>query len=622
MGEFDYLSTVSAGARLGAWFSAWATRIAKHPNTWIGPGTPDQCDGPARVIEELSKHSDCSLDPEPLPVRLLRYYTGYLGFRFGLFASETWALVATLLGNLFLNWLVILPLFATLLLLPVLAYQLSSANFVDSPRPETIWVYFLSGIALASLGSSYMGYDLPSVGNTSRSSKWFVCLSLIPTAISAVHLDVFWAWLPLGNRTQPWWNIVALGKVGLCWYHFGLFGVYIYVGGLLIAATYLNIRHGRVYRRAGLAVTVAAVATGFIGGILAFWVTQLFELDAEGHLRDPKLYAFLGFPLTIGVFLVSTALLGGATSYFAMDEDREWWARAAGWFVAAAFAWTALALIALYAAPSLTWLNAQLSASLTALTGFTGWAAVRLSANNSVNANVRPEKASELPKVLSSRFVNSYANRLIAPTFLILLSILVSRANLKLLKLIDNLPNMIPSFWPSILAPAAAATEHALWLALAYLALCGIASWFIAVNKFSFNSIYRLRLIRVYLGASNSNRLAHRFTGFDENDNIAMCALTSHKPLHIINAGVNLVQGSNLAWQNRIVESFTFTRLHCGGRDLAIKTLGFTAGRTDVLGGIQFPWALPLLFRGQGVHRILLINLQCLPSSVLFLVPA
>jgi hypothetical protein len=39
-------------------------------------------------------------------------------------------------------------------------------------------------------------------------------------------------------------------------------------------------------------------------------------------------------------------------------------------------------------------------------------------------------------------------------------------------------------------------------------------------NRFSLHAVYRDRLIRAYLGASNKQRDPNPFTGFDQNDNI------------------------------------------------------------------------------------------------------
>jgi hypothetical protein len=96
----------------------------------------------------------------------------------------------------------------------------------------------------------------------------------------------------------------------------------------------------------------------------------------------------------------------------------------------------------------------------------------------------------------------------------------------------------------------------------------------ININKFSLHSVYRNRLILAYLGASRLDqygvkRTPNLLTGFDPDDNVQMHDLappgqTITKPFHVINIALNLVHGSNLAWQQRKAQSFTVSPLHCG----------------------------------------------------------
>ena len=88
--------------------------------------------------------------------------------------------------------------------------------------------------------------------------------------------------------------------------------------------------------------------------------------------------------------------------------------------------------------------------------------------------------------------------------------------------------------------------------------------FFINVNRFSLHAIYRNRLIRAFLGASRTSRQPHWFTGFDPKDNFKVHEIRPGRPLHVINIALNLVQGSQLAWQERMAASFTVTRLHSG----------------------------------------------------------
>jgi hypothetical protein len=100
---------------------------------------------------------------------------------------------------------------------------------------------------------------------------------------------------------------------------------------------------------------------------------------------------------------------------------------------------------------------------------------------------------------------------------------------------------------------------------------------FINTNQFSLHAMYRNRLIRAYLGASNTDRHANPFTGFDDNDNLQLHELwprssgapagappTRRKLLHVVNMALNLVHGERLAWQERKAHTFTASALHAG----------------------------------------------------------
>jgi hypothetical protein len=116
-----------------------------------------------------------------------------------------------------------------------------------------------------------------------------------------------------------------------------------------------------------------------------------------------------------------------------------------------------------------------------------------------------------------------------------------------------------------------------LTLPLIGVALCALVfllfGWRVDVNKFSLHNMYKNRLIRCYLGASRQEeRIGQPFTGFDEGDDLDLSALRESavgpsgtlRPLHILNAALNLTHGTNLAWQERKAASFTFTPWWCG----------------------------------------------------------
>ena len=578
LGELDYLSTVSGGGYLGSWFSAWATRLARPGTAKLTCCTEkDRVDGPAEVIRQLSQSPDSSFEPEPATVKHLRLYSNYLAPKVGLLSADTWALVNTVIRNIILNWFVLLPLFAAVILGPALAWRLLWLHPEIIPS-GTLWFLLVSGIVAGAIATAYIGFDLPNGGNAQKPVKWFVYASFLPLCLAAIDLTIFWAWLPLGNAHVAWWDIVGRGKAGLDWWEFGLIGALMHGGGMALGLILADLRYHRPPRGIGIATSLFAAVTGFAGGLLAEVATRLASYGLDGKLTHTRIYASLGFPLLMGVFLISGMLLVGFTSYITEDEDREWWAFAGGRFIAVALGWVAVSVSVLYAGYVLQWVDSQFGTLFTALTGFSGWAVAKLAASPSTPSGTyeNSSRPAELP-LLS--LVKEYGARLLLPVFLILLVMSFSAVNFSLLRLIAHLPSWAPSLWPWFLKPLGDSSAHILWLAAFYVAVCLIASYFINVNKFSLHGMYRMRLIRAYLGASNTNRRPNLFTNFDSADNMPMCTLTHHKPLHVINMTLNLVGGKNLAWQQRKAESFTSTRLHTGSCRLGYRESSLYGGR-------------------------------------------
>src|SRR5262249_28634998 len=125
-----------------------------------------------------------------------------------------------------------------------------------------------------------------------------------------------------------------------------------------------------------------------------------------------------------------------------------------------------------------------------------------------------------------------------------------------------------------------------LWIGRAVIRVVVSFAWsHVNINRFSIHALYRNRLIRAYLGASNPARTPNPFTGFDDNDNIKVAMLWpgrpgSWQPFHVVNMALNVVASSRLAWQERKAESFTTTPLHCGtAAGSAGEPLGYRRSR-------------------------------------------
>jgi hypothetical protein len=114
-----------------------------------------------------------------------------------------------------------------------------------------------------------------------------------------------------------------------------------------------------------------------------------------------------------------------------------------------------------------------------------------------------------------------------------------------------------------------------------------VAAYFVNVNYFSLNAMYRNRLVRAFLGASNIKAITQaepvrdRFDGVSPNDNLAMYELRKEGPFHVINMTLNVTKTDNKAWQERKADSFISTPLHTGGNLVGYReSKGYAGGIT------------------------------------------
>jgi hypothetical protein len=565
LGEFDYLSTVSGGGYLGSWFSAWAARPSADGTNAV--------EGTASLIRQLAKNPDTGFDPEPGPVRHLRAYSNYLIPKLGLFSADTWAVIGTVLRNMFLNWMVLAPLLALILLIPIAALKVLDAQ-TDA---IILWGVIAAGFGCGLLATAYIGFDLPSAGNARGNYARYIFLCLVPIIASAVLLNTFWWWLPVGQPAS-WFNIVGLGKTGLGLWHFALFGALMQAGGLLFGILAAVILFRRPPARIGLIATASAVGTGGMGGAAMYGLLQVVPVAVaaaatkvgqgfSAWITEPRFYVWLAFPVVVDVFLLAATLLVGFTSYITRDKDREWWARSGGLLLSVAVAWFVFAGVVLYAREIVHVLTWGLTSTIGAIAA---WATVRLgSSDGTVMAGRQDAPAVGQDAVLA--LARRFGARLALPVFIFTLVLMLSRANAGALSLVP--------------AQSWRAVGLVLGLGALYLLIGFASSYVINVNTFSLHAMYKLRLVRAYLGASNPKRAAeaHPFTGFEESDDVEIHKLASGKPLHVVNMALNLVGGSNLAWQQRKAESFTSTRLHTGSCRVGFRrSKEYAAGYGDL----------------------------------------
>ena len=546
--KFHFLSTVSGGGYIGGWLSAWI-----HNSE----------DGLPEVVRQLAEPcTDARPNPEPKEIQNLRSYSNYLSPRLGLLSADSWTLAGTYLRNLFLNWWVIVPLLAAVLTLP----WIYTSVLMSYPPPYT-YLPLSIGAACIVPGVAYMGINLPCGGNLRWSQNRFLWFCLLPLLLASVLMTTHWAWFTYYGRHLVAWPLFGIGPAHT-WVPFLYLGITIHlfswVGSLLPS-------HG--FR---LLEFLAVIITGAIGGAL-LWLgaTQLFPQP----IAKMELYTVFGVPLFMALFFLAIMAFAGVSSRWTNDQDREWWGRATGWLIAVAIGWMVISSLVILG-PYL--LSISVSAIWTVVTGGTAGALTVLAGrNSSIPANAKQEsEAGPFAKILSK------AASLAAVIFVAVLLIFITQTLTVVMHYIGDTRH-----WSWNLTGKSGVLGRTLtylnvilytpWPAVVImtivLVLLGLGmAYVIDPNKFSLHAMYRDRLIRAYLGASNPRRDANPFTGFDENDNIRMREIWNEgkfgkRLMPIVNIALNLVGGSKLAWQDRKAESFTVSPLHCGSPEVGYR---------------------------------------------------
>ena len=556
LGKFHYLSTVSGGGYIGGWLTAW---IRNSEN-----GIDDVSAALARP------RTAARPNPEPEQIQNLRSYSNYLSPRLGLFSADTWTLIGTYLRNLLLNWLVLIPLLMAALTVP----WIYTAILMKTPPPYTHLPLWLGGIFIA-IGVAYMGFNLPCGGDKRWDQRRFIFFCLGPLFLGAILMTIHWAWFNYYGAKTPLWTLPGTTEPK-AWPAFVVLGVALH----LVSWVFSLLRaHG--FR---LLEFLAVIASGAIAGaLLWFGALKLFG-QPQSHA---DLYSFLGVPFFLALFFLSIMSFAGISSRWTSDQDREWWGRATGWLLVLATGWLLISGMTIFGPLLLSDTISKIST--VTIGGVAGLLTVLAGRNNRVPANEKQSSKTGPLNILLSKI-----STIAALLFIAVLVIVLIRIETRLMQsLVPRLgwswnlddPSMtlgrVVTYLNVILyTPAWIIT----WFTVALVALGLVMAYLINPNKFSLHAMYRDRLIRAYLGASNPARDPNPFTGFDELDNKPMLGLWlpekfGGKLFPVLNIALNLVGGSKLAWQERKAASFTISPFHCGSSEVGYRKTEAPAGQ-------------------------------------------
>ena len=553
LGDFDYVSSVSGGGYIAGWLRAWF----------------HHCGNVADVAAALAKPAAAPdfdpLAPEPRPLDHLREYSNYLTPRLGFFSADTWTLGAMLLRNLILNWLVLLPALAAVVAIPQVA--LIVANGSPDPTVPPMAAYSRIAIVLAvifGLWSSFATHYFRRRRTKPASEFWIVLLGLVPLWLACLCLSTAALWRPAPEDSVTLWRFALAWCVGIP------------LAGWLVARLVTGKQpHTQTdsSELLGLVLSGLAVAGPFFA-IANNWLPLLRAM--------PTLYVVLAVPVLLCLYLLARTLFVAFASIGERDKrvsppnqpqsawanaDREWWARSSGWVLMAATTWVGASALVVLGAYGVSKIGAQWHAMLAAAGGVSGMISARLG----TSPDTKGQNHTDEPVVSP---LKDALLKLMAPLTVVFIVLLLAEFTMWAARYTSDYAYLLEVYRLHLLAPLQDVGE--LWLALlGFLVvplLLMFVSWILGyvvnVNRFSAHGLYRDRLMRAYLGASNTARTPDPFTGFDPGDNVLMHELATDgatRPILVVNTTLNLVKSSeHLAWQQRKAESFSISPLYCG----------------------------------------------------------
>jgi hypothetical protein len=591
--KLDYLSTVSGGGYIGGWLTTWLHR-----------------DGRSEALRGLDPAQAGAMRGEAArvsPVDRLRATCRYLAPKGGLVSADVWTLFATMGRNLLLNWLVLLPLLAAVLLVPrvyMAAVAVVERNVMIPPGQPCLpadaapfW-FFLVSLTMFVVAIGYVVMNFVGRGD-SWSQGRFLSFVVAPTVVGAIGLTLFWSaypcapdesaalfvsavlpaagWLVIGALSRPRLltaipataaavlTIAALvAASGVTPDHPLRLLVVAGIPLLLLVVAALNQALGgkgttateRAVRMSdGVRTVTAALVAGPIVGFGTYWFAHKYF-----DFGDPlgTTYAVFGVPAILGLMLLSNTTFLGIASRELSDAALEWWNRFAAWIAIAAALWLAAGVLVFYLA-DLVEVTVQAASAALRLEHRTSAAIFSVLIPMLSSLAGFASRASGAPGRTSA--LRNAAQRLALPFIIVALLATVAWFNAWALR----------GFRAPLAGGGGAGLQDVLMFGLLLLGLGLLVSRFVPVNRFSLNGMYRQRLIRTFLGASHRDRQPNAFTGFDPADDLRVHELKDVRPMQVINATLNNVASTSVGRHERKAYAFTFTPLHVGSSELGYR---------------------------------------------------
>jgi len=620
--KIDYLSTVSGGGYVGSWLAAFTRRM-----TTLSPAHGGQKKTFADVEAALSPpRYDDDKRSEPPVVHWLRLYSNYLTPNAGLISGDTWAMVGTWLRNTMLNQTVFTLAFVSVLVVcqSVLVWLVKAGD-----RDGKAFLFGGGAIlflAAVSMAWNIVRKENPDNLLDNPIKRVNVTLTvMVPFVVSCILLNAaFWKNVEFVEGSISLWAGTTALFYLVCWGILPLIALFFSDSSKKSEERTNNENQDEQPacakdekpevtidkksktvkdKKSGnpivsiSALLVSAPVAGAIGGCLfrAYFLLLKYVVGSSWWSKDWLVIVF-GSGLVMTIILIVGTLHIGLVGRGASDAVREWWARLGGYLKLMTVGWLLLSATCAFVPLGVRWTIAQFpkASGVTILLwiahNFLGIKAAQ-SAKTSGHANdAYLKKPTGVDATNGSAIVAAVKDKLNSPAVLgavakiapyvfiigivFILSTLVHIVtglffgsgytknlwnlsnDLQWYLLRDNYWEVLESAW----APGLALSGIGLFIAGFLL------SWRVDVNEFSLHHFYRNRLVRCYLGASNPERNAEPFTGFDPDDDLSLCSLADDYPgpYPILNAALNITGGEELGYATRRAKSFAFTPVYCG----------------------------------------------------------
>ena len=506
--KFHYISMTSGGGYIGGWL---LSMLKEHQH-------------------DVSKVQNLlASDQAPDELHRLRGFTNFLTPSPGLSSPDTWTGVLLWIRNVLANWLIFLPALFALAIAPLLYRDILEIF-------DRRWTNFILLVALACLfvGVHQAARYLPSSSQADAAQS--------DTAASDLPKDILWgivlpllAWsflVPVA--AAPWMQMFAPADA-LPGDAIPILAFLAAEGAYATAGFRQTGEQRRLFWRNFGWWTLAT----FVGSLI-LWI------EISIGIGVPTSYIAVFGPLAVTLAHLSQSLIFVALrkESFRGDLDREWLARLNAEKVVPALLWAFFAAVCVLL-PDLVpdriqGLLAQASAVIAAITG-PGAAYLGKISKSAVTTTGAGQSSGG--SIISTDLLIAAAALIFAITLFALLG-----------------------FAANALVGSDAIAEAALLIA------AGLLAWGLGrrvnINRFSMHAVYRMRLVRAFLGSARPARHPDRFTGIDPHDNSRMADLWPDQGRRalfpVVNTTLNLTQVRNNAWTERKGESFTITPTACG----------------------------------------------------------